>query len=395
MAEEIKRDEVTIIQDHLDTHSINENSSLLEMITCILTAPIKYSDILLHEDSMIMLRLSRGWVELSMLNTQRRSKIEDFFTTMDQGWVKKLIPDETDETANPKQKKLNLSRDMTNARIRCNGFMHGDRKLGMTIRRIPKVIPKLAEIGLPFLLTEIVQRNRGLILITGPVGNGKSTTMAALLNYVSNLRAGHIVTLEDPLEFVHTNAKSIFTQREIPKHANTFKDGFEEALRERPDVIAIGELRNRDTVETCLEGSDAGLLMLGTMHSNNASSAISKFLNFYPDSQVKQKAAQLADSLLCIISQTLVPSTTGHGAEMAYEILVNSPQVSKQIQEMSIDKIRDLMNVDPTPTGKLKSNSLNASLIELIKAKKITKTDAMNYCYDPDDLKNLTSRNNL
>lgn len=377
--------------DFLEVRQVDASSPLVSIITALISLPVKYSDILIHEDSPIMLRMSRGWVEVP-LGEMFRSKIEEFFAVMDSDWAKKLLPDESiNSTA--VSKKLNFSRDMDAARVRCNGFVHGDRKLGMAIRRIPKEIPKLAEIGLPLAITDIAQRPRGLILITGPVGNGKSTTQAAILNYINNLKCGHIVTLEDPLEFIHVNTKSIFTQREIPKHAASFKEGFEEALRERPDVIAIGELRNKDTVETCLEGSDAGLLMISTMHANNASSAIEKFLNFYSDNEVKQKAAKLSNSLIAVISQTLVPSKDGTGAELAYEILMNNPQVQQQIALMQTDKIRSLMTMDPSPGVRLKSNTLNFSLADLVRRDKVSKVEAMNYSYDPLELeKELNKR---
>lgn len=376
-----------LVKKYIDENNLNTDSDLLSIITRLITMPVQYSDILIHEDSPIYLRMSRGWVEVP-LGEIFRGKIEEFFSSMDNKWQSKLQPDGNSFDGNSASGKLNFSRDMDKARIRCNGFIHGDGKLGMAIRRIPKEIPKLAEIGIPLGVADALNRNRGLILITGPVGNGKSTTMAAMLGYINNLRCGHILTLEDPLEFVHTNTKSIFTQREIPKHAKTFREGFKEALRERPDVIAIGELRDKDTIETCLEGADAGLLMIATMHANNASSAINKFLGFYSDFESKQKAAQLAESLIAVVSQTLVPSCVEgrNGSELAYEVLVNNSQVRQQIAAQQTDKIKDLLSLDPTPGSRLKSNTLNSCLLNLVNQGLVNRVDAINYSYDPMDL---------
>lgn len=379
-----------LINQEITDNGLAQSDDLLRIITTLIKFEVPFSDILVHEDSPIMIRMAREWVEVP-LGEIYRSKIEEFLYGIDNKWTDKLIPDVENqpEVAANATLKMNFSRDMDDMVIRCNCFVHGaTAKLGMAIRRIPKNIPTLAEVGLPVSISHALNRNSGLILITGPVGNAKSTTMAAMLNYLNNIRVSHILTLEDPIEFIHKNTKSIFTQREIPTHAKTYKSGFEEALRERPDVVAIGELRNRDTIETCLEGADAGLLMIATMHSNNASSAIGKFLSFYSGEEAKQKAAQLSESLIAVVSQRLVPSLARDdgSSELAYEILVNNSQVQQKIAANDPQGIRSAMKLDNSSTLQLRSNTLNECLAKMVKDKKVSQVDAMNYTFDSMDL---------
>lgn len=395
MTDDKMKNDADMLMSLLDARGVDENSELTHVVSALVTLEVNFSDILIHEDSYIAVRMQRGWVVLPEFGNLIRSNIEQFLATLDQNFHRKLLPP-TDSDEPQNDKKLNISRDISFCRIRCNAFIHGENKIGIAIRRIPKTMPVISDIGLPLEISQFAQRTRGLVLITGSVGSGKSTTMAALLNYINKQRCNHVITLEDPLEFIHKNEKSIFTHREIPKHVASFKEGFEEALRERPDVIAIGELRNIDTVDTCLEGSDAGLLMFATMHANSATSAINKFLNYYSTAgaDVKQKAQQLADSLICVINQTLIPSTDGNG-KMGYEILVNNTQVQSAISKMEIDKLRSLMSAENAMPGQVRSISLNQSLLELVKNKDISKVDALNHCYDKNELQALFNRADL
>jgi twitching motility protein PilT len=217
------------------------------------------------------------------------------------------------------------------ARFRCNVFkdLHG---FGAAFRLIPFRIPSFEELRLPEIFKEMCFLNKGLILVTGPTGSGKSTSLSALIDFINRKRDVHIITLEDPIEFVHKNMKALINQREIKKHATSFSSALKSALREDPDVVLVGEMRDLETISIALETAETGHLVLATLHTTSAYSTINRIIEQYPPDQQEQIKTMLADSLKAVISQTLCRKIGG-GRIAAFEILLATPAISNIIRE--------------------------------------------------------------
>jgi twitching motility protein PilT len=217
------------------------------------------------------------------------------------------------------------------ARFRCNVFkdLHG---FGAAFRLIPFRIPSFEELRLPEIFKEMCFLNKGLILVTGPTGSGKSTSLSALIDFINRKRDVHIITLEDPIEFVHKNMKALINQREIKKHATSFGSALKSALREDPDVVLVGEMRDLETISIALETAETGHLVLATLHTTSACSTVNRIIEQFPPSQQEQIKTMLADSLKAVISQTLCRKIGG-GRIAAFEILLATPAVSNLIRD--------------------------------------------------------------
>jgi len=246
------------------------------------------------------------------------------------------------------------------ARFRCNVFedMNG---LGAVFRLIPFRIPAFEELHLPDLFKELSFLNRGLILVTGPTGSGKSTTLSAIINFINRKRDVHIITLEDPIEFVHKNVKSLINQREIGKHAKSFASALKSALREDPDVVLVGEMRDLETIAIALETAETGHLVLATLHTTSAYSTVNRIVEQFPPDEQEQTKTMLADSLKAVISQTLC-KRIGGGRIAAFEILLVTAAVSNLIREGKTYQIPSIIQT----RKKEGMISLNASLMQLV-----------------------------
>jgi len=225
-------------------------------------------------------------------------------------------------------------------RFRCNYFkqVHG---LGAVFRLIPTRIATIEELGLPPVIKEFGHLRGGLVLVTGPTGSGKSTSLAALIDYINTNFSRHIVTIEEPIEFVHSNKNSIITQREVPEHSTTFPAGLKAALREDSDIVLVGEMRDLETISLALTAAETGLLVFGTLHTNNARKTVDRMIDVFPSDQQAQVRTMLAASLRGVVAQLLLKRHDGGGRIAVNEILVVNSAVAAIIREGATQKLQD------------------------------------------------------
>ncbi len=219
------------------------------------------------------------------------------------------------------------------SRVRC----------GAVFRLIPTRIATLEELGVPAVIKTFGHLRGGLVLVTGPTGSGKSTTLAALIDYINTHFARHIVTIEEPIEFVHQNKRSVITQREVPEHAASFPSGLKAALREDADIVLVGEMRDLETIQLALTAAETGLLVFGTLHTNNARKTVDRMIDVFPADQQAQVRTMLAASLRGVIAQLLLKKADGSGRVAVNEILVANPAVSAIIREGATQKLEDVI----------------------------------------------------
>jgi twitching motility protein PilU len=227
------------------------------------------------------------------------------------------------------------------ARFRVNIFQQRG-SVGMVIRRIKADVMSVGDLGLPQILNDIVMTKRGLVLVVGATGSGKSTSLAAMIDYRNSNEAGHIITIEDPIEFVHRHKQSIVTQREVGFDTHSFQAALKNTLRQAPDVILIGEIRDTETMEAAVTFAETGHLCLGTLHSNNANQAIERIMNFFPIERHAQFYLQLSLNLRAIVSQRLIPSVDGKRVA-ALEILMDTPRIRDLIKKGEVDILKEAM----------------------------------------------------
>ncbi|HEY6199159.1 MAG TPA: PilT/PilU family type 4a pilus ATPase, partial [Candidatus Binatia bacterium] len=227
------------------------------------------------------------------------------------------------------------------SRFRVNVFRQRG-SVGIVIRRIRTEIETLDELGLPQILKDIAMTKRGLVLVVGATGSGKSTTLAGMIDHRNTNAPGHIISVEDPIEFIHRHKKSIVNQRELGFDTDTFSDALKNAMRQAPDVILIGEIRDSDTMEAAITFADTGHLCLATLHSTNANQSFERILNFFPEPRHPQVMMQLSLNLRCIISQRLVPGVDGKRVA-AIEIMMDTPRIKELIKKGQVDVVKEAM----------------------------------------------------
>ena len=228
------------------------------------------------------------------------------------------------------------------ARFRVNVFMQ-QQNVGMVVRTIANDIPNLADLGLPETLKEIVMTKRGLVLVVGATGSGKSTSLAAMIDHRNRSSAGHIVTVEDPVEFVHQSQQSLITHREVGIDTHSWHNALKNTLRQAPDVILIGEIRDTETMEHAIAFAETGHLCLGTLHSNSANQTIDRIINFFSEERRKQLLMDLSSNLRAIISQRLIRTEDGKGRRAAMEILINTPIIADKLLKGEFHEIKTIM----------------------------------------------------
>lgn len=265
-------------------------------------------------------------------------------------------------------------------RFRVNVFRQRG-EVGMVLRRIPTEIPTIDELALPEILKELIMHRRGLILMVGATSSGKSTTLAAMLNHRNESMSGHILTIEDPVEFSHPNRKSIVNQREVGVDTLSYRNALRASLREAPDVILIGEIRDRETMEAALELSNTGHLAVSTMHANNANQAMERVINLFPQDLHKQLFMDLSLNIRAVISQRLVTGIDGKRCA-AIEIMINTPHISELILRGEIDELKEAMS----ESGQKGMQTFDMALFNLYKDGRIELEEALN---------NADSRTNL
>ncbi len=272
------------------------------------------------------------------------------------------------------------------ARFRVNAFMH-ERGEGAVFRQIPEKIPRFEDLGLPPVLRTLAQAEKGLVLVTGPTGSGKSTTLAAMIDMINETMAGHILTLEDPIEFVHKPKRALVNQREIGSQSKSFTAALRSALREDPDVILVGELRDLETMSLALTAAETGHLVFGTLHTASAPKTIDRIIDVFPVDQQAQVRTMLSESLLGVVAQMLVKTKTG-GRQAALEILLGTPAVKNLIREGKTHQLLSVMQV----TGKMGMQTLEAALVDLVTAGTISLEEARSRHPSSEALMGLAAR---
>jgi twitching motility protein PilT len=275
-------------------------------------------------------------------------------------------------------------------RFRINISLQDGTKV-IVCRPVKTDIPTLESLGLPQVCRDLALKNSGLVIITGPTGCGKSTTLAAMMNYLNQSVKRKIITIEDPVEYMHTDIKSIFFQREMGRDTRSFSSALTHALRQDPDVILVGEMRDLDTMSAVLTAAETGHLVLTTMHTPGAAETVNRFLDIFPPHQQAQVRMQLAAVLEGVIYQVLVPRSNGFGRAAALEVMIATPAIRNLIRE---GKIHQAMNAIQTGTAQ-GMQSLNKSLAELAKAGTIAPKEAFCYSNDADGLKELLGGHNV
>jgi twitching motility protein PilT len=274
-----------------------------------------------------------------------------------------------------------------NARFRVNLYQQRGA-IGGAFRLIPTEIKELAALGIPAVVNRFATLPRGLVLVTGPTGSGKSTTLAALVDLVNSTRSDHIVTIEDPIEFLHTNKKSLVNQREVGSDTHSFANGLKHVLRQDPDVILIGELRDLETISVALTAAETGHLVFATLHTQSASQTIDRVIDVFPPHQQGQVRAQLAATLQGVVCQTLVKRATGGGRAVATEVMMATPAIANLIREAKTYQIPSAMQAGRG----LGMHTMDQHLAELVNSGTITHSAALEKVSDQEGFKRLVSR---
>lgn len=279
-------------------------------------------------------------------------------------------------------KECNFAISNQAGRFRVSAFWQRDQA-GMVIRRIVTDIPNADDLGLPPILKEIIMSKRGLVLFVGGTGTGKSTSLAALLGYRNRNAKGHILTIEDPIEFVHEHHKSLITQREVGIDTESFSAALKSSLRQAPDVILIGEVRDMQTMEYALSFAETGHLCVATLHANNANQAVDRIMHLVPKEMHQKLLFDLSLNLRAIVAQQLVPTADGAGRVAAIEVLLNSPLVADLIARGQVGEIKAVM----AKSRELGMQTFDQALYDLYERGKISYADALHHADSPNDLR--------
>ncbi|MBC7287221.1 MAG: type IV pilus twitching motility protein PilT [Armatimonadetes bacterium] len=270
------------------------------------------------------------------------------------------------------------------SRFRVNVFR--DRgNVAAAYRRIPTRIPTIRELGLPPVIEELARRPRGLLLVTGPTGSGKSTTLAAIINQINYERAEHIITIEDPIEYLHTHKKSIINQRELGEDTLSFQAALRSALREDPDVILVGEMRDLETIALAITCAETGHLVMATLHTNSAHESIDRIIDVFPPEQQEQIRVQLANNILAVLSQQLLPRAGQPGRVAAVEVMIATAAIRNLIRENKAFQIPSIIQT----SGEIGMQTMDQALADLYKQSIISYETAMRRAQNPQELERL------
>jgi len=273
------------------------------------------------------------------------------------------------------------------SRFRANIFMQRGAVAG-AFRTIPFKILSFAELGLPPVVAELAKRPRGLVLVTGPTGSGKSTTLASIIDKINTDRHEHIITIEDPIDYLHPHKNCLINQREIGADTSSFKKALKYILRQDPDVVLVGEMRDLETIDAALVISETGHLAFATLHTNSCVQTINRILDVFPPYQQPQVRAQLSFVLEGILSQALIPKTSGSGRVLALEVLVPNPAIRNLIRE---DKVHQLYSQMQIGQSKFGMQTFNQALLSLVQRRQISLEDAVQRSSDPEELRTMMS----
>ena len=273
------------------------------------------------------------------------------------------------------------------SRFRCNIFMQRGN-VAVALRQIPYKVKTFEELGLPKVASEFAKLPRGLVLVTGPTGSGKSTTLAAIIDKINKERPVHIITVEDPIEYLHRHQTAVINQREVFADTPSFASALKYALREDPDVVLVGEMRDLETIESALSISETGHLAFATLHTNSCAESINRIVDVFPTNQQEQIRVTLSFTLQAVVSQTLIPKVGG-GRVLALEIMIATPAIRAIIRDDKIHQIYSMIQSGQ----KYGMKTMNQSLAELHQSGKITLNDAVNYSHNTQELTEMLSRN--
>ncbi|MBI4060822.1 MAG: type IV pilus twitching motility protein PilT [Elusimicrobia bacterium] len=272
-------------------------------------------------------------------------------------------------------------------RVRMNVYRQTG-SVGAAIRAIPSSFKTFDEIGVPKSILDIMKLPKGLILVTGPTGSGKSTTLGSMIDFINETRSAHIVTIEDPIEFVHTHKKSVINQREVGSDTATFGTALRHILRQDPNVILIGELRDLETIQAALNIAETGHMVLSTLHTTDCAQTINRIIDVFPQHQLEQVRVQLSFVLQAVLCQQLLGHASGAGRVLACETLIVNSAIRNLIREQKVEQIQVAIQTG----GKVGMQTMNQSLAELYLKQKITFQEAMSHSMDPEDLRRLMQR---
>jgi twitching motility protein PilT len=328
-----------------------------------------------YENKASDIHLSVGVPPVFRINGELKSYGKDILTPEDTHMIaKQMIPDFMWQTFDEKG-ELDFSYSVPGiSRFRVNAYRQRT-SVAIAIRIIPSRVPSLEELSLPPILNSLVDKPQGLILVTGPTGSGKSTTLASMIDYMNRTMKKHIITLEDPIEYLHRHNQCMIDQREVGFDTMSFATGLRASLRHDPDVILVGELRDLETIQTAITAAETGHLVLATLHTTSAPSTIDRIIDVFPGPQQAQIRIQLASVLVSIISQRLFPSLDRQGRKVATEILVNNPAVANLIRN---EKIHQIQNVMQTSRA-FGMHTLEMSIRQLIQNSEISRVSAESF----------------
>lgn len=340
----------------------------------------EYLNIMISSDASD-LYLSTGAPPSVKIEGQLKRVVKEALPT---GHVKAIayeIMDDLQQQEFERKPEMNLAISESGlGRFRVNIFKQRN-DVAMVVRNIKTEIPDMASLGLPDILTKVIMSKRGLILFVGATGSGKSTSLASLIDYRNTHSAGHIITIEDPIEFVHPHKKSIVNQREVGMDTDCYEDALKNTLRQAPDVILIGEIRDRETMEHAIAFAETGHLAISTLHSNNANQALDRIINFFPADRREQLLVDLSLNLQAFVSQRLVATRDGKRTA-AIEILLGTPRVRDLIRKGQVSEIKEVME----KSEHLGMQTFDSAIFKLYEASRITLEEAM---------RNADSQNNL
>lgn len=341
----------------------------------LLTIEKKASDLHLTENSPPILRIDGRLVLADMPKLSRDDTKRMIYT---------ILTNEQKEIFE-RNWELDLSVAMAHMdRFRVN--VHIQRgSVEAAFRRIPLEIPKMQDLGLPAVVADLARKPNGLVLVTGPTGVGKTTTMAAMIDLINSERQEMIISIEDPIEFLHYNKKSVMKQREVYSDTKSFAEALRHALRQDPDIIFVGEMRDLETISTALTAAETGHLVLATLHTPDAPQTVERIIDVFPPYQQQQVKLQLADCLQGVVSQLLLPRASGVGRVVSTEIMIGTPAIRNLIREQEIEQIPTLIQ-----TGhQFGMRTMDKSLKELYKEGVITYETALSKAKHVDEFKNL------
>ena len=306
-----------------------------------------------------------------------------------QGMIYAILPQKLRERFE-QELELDMSYSLPGqARFRVNVYQQRDA-LGAAFRLIPFEIKKLDELGLPGVVADLARFPRGFVVVTGPTGSGKSTTLAGMVDVVNEERAGHIMTVEDPIEFLHKHKKCIVNQREVGADTHGFGQALKHVLRQDPDVILVGEMRDLETISTAITAAETGHLVFATLHTQDAPQTIDRIIDVFPPHQQQQVRVQLATTLQGVVTQQLLQTADGKGRVVATEVLVTTPAIRNLIREGTVHQIYSAMQAG----GRFGMQTMDMSIAAHVKAGRINQQMAFERCHDPEELQRLVGGSN-